>query len=91
MFTTIICSDTKEKVYTYKDYLNTHHWKKIKEGYIQLYGEKCEVCGDKGEELHHLHYESLGEEAFDDLVLLCKECHRNEHDNKKITLYLGSD
>lgn len=79
MFTTVICRDTNEKTYTYEDYLNTRHWKFFRKSYISHFGGICEICGGTGEELHHLHYDSLGHEQFDDVIFLCKDCHQKEH------------
>lgn len=79
MFTLTICYDTKEKVYTYEEYLLTQHWRKFREAYIEEYGDKCRVCGARGADLHHLYYENLGNESFDEVLLLCRSCHVKEH------------
>ena len=79
MFTTLICSDTNEKVYTYAEYLNTRHWKLFRESYIKRFEGVCEICTIKGDELHHLHYDNLGHEQFDDVIFLCRGCHQKEH------------
>ena len=36
-------------------------------------------------EVHHRHYDTLGNERLDDVEVLCSSCHRNEHTprNKK--------
>lgn len=44
----------------------------------------CESCGvacDIGRrlELHHLHYETEGSEQPEDLLALCRACHRRQH------------
>lgn len=44
----------------------------------------CERCGDPAVlfsklELHHLHYETEGQETPNDLISCCRTCHRNEH------------
>lgn len=39
---------------------------------------RCAACGSHrhtGHQLHHLTYERLGYEAFEDLVQLCRSCH----------------
>lgn len=83
MFTPVRCSDTKEELYCYEDYLKSQHWIKIRERYINKYGERCEACGEIGKELHHLKYDTLGNESFDDLMLLCENCHLEEHKSLK--------
>ena len=41
---------------------------------------KCEDCGARTFLVtHHLHYQTLGCETPTDLVLLCRDCHRNRH------------
>ena len=41
---------------------------------------ECEDCyGDMPLELHHLHYNTQGEETPDDLVALCRSCHDDRH------------
>lgn len=79
MFTTVICLDTNEKAYTYEEYLVTKHWRIFREAYISCFGENCEICGNKGEELHHLNYNNIGHEQFDDAIFLCRACHKKEH------------
>lgn len=40
----------------------------------------CENCGARTTlALHHLHYDTVGEERPDDLRALCRECHLGEH------------
>lgn len=79
MFTLIICSDTKEKIYSYERYLLSDHWKSFRRKYILENGDLCEVCGDLGQDLHHTNYDYLGNESFDDVIFLCRKCHKNEH------------
>lgn len=40
----------------------------------QMLTVRCEAS--RGLQMHHLHYESLGTEALDDVQLLCDRCHR---------------
>jgi 5-methylcytosine-specific restriction endonuclease McrA len=41
---------------------------------------RCEDCGQVGwNELHHLHYQSLGMELPSDLIALCNNCHHRRH------------
>src|SRR5688500_3895115 len=36
----------------------------------------CEGCGERSMlAVHHLHYETLGDEGLDDLQALCEDCH----------------
>lgn len=79
MFTTIICLDTNEIAYTYEEYLLTKHWREFRNNYIKAVGSYCESCGEEGEQLHHLNYDTLGNEDFDDVIFLCDKCHKKEH------------
>lgn len=79
MFSTIICVDTLEIVHSYSKYLTTEHWKMFRSGYINHFGDNCEHCNSKGYELHHLNYDTLGREEFDDVIFLCRLCHEKEH------------
>jgi 5-methylcytosine-specific restriction endonuclease McrA len=41
----------------------------------------CELCGVafKILEAHHLHYRTVGRETLWDLLMLCRQCHFDEH------------
>ncbi|GEQ22102.1 hypothetical protein CBU02nite_26080 [Clostridium butyricum] len=79
MFTVVICKDTKEIAYTYDEYLQSSHWNDFRESYLKCYGSECQLCGNKGKNLHHISYSNLGNESFDDVIFLCEECHIKEH------------
>lgn len=41
---------------------------------------RCESCGELATlELHHGHYETEGRETPEDLVALCRACHKQRH------------
>lgn len=63
----------------YKPYLASQEWAKIRADLLILKKGRCEVCGKKGKQVHHLHYKTLGEENPEDLILLCAKCHMKEH------------
>lgn len=62
-------------------YYQTEHWKRLSREARQFYQNKCRLCGKSGGELnvHHDSYENLGRETFNDLILLCKYCHKKHH------------
>jgi len=82
---------------SYKQYLKSKQWRRIKYGYFlwlrhQNPGERlrCANCGKKMTKgnrqhfhVHHKTYERLGCERHSDLALLCKPCHKKEHDKEK--------
>jgi len=75
----IHCQDTKETALTYKEYLTTEHWKRLRERYNHK-GKACGICRCQGlMNLHHKNYKRLGREQKGDVVLLCSECHTFVH------------
>lgn len=72
---------TKEK--QYKRYLNTKKWKDKRIELFNIRGEKCEKCGSKNDlHIHHLTYENIFNEKLEDLQILCKFCHKAEHNGR---------
>lgn len=65
----------------YEHYLRTDKWKGFKSEIVNVRGQMCERCGVQttGLDLHHLTYERLFNELPEDVQLLCKTCHRREH------------
>jgi ribonuclease HI len=71
---------TKEE---YKKYLNSKHWKNVKERYNKSKLNKgcCIMCGRKNKlNLHHKTYKRFGKERLSDLVYLCSYCHTDIHE-----------
>ena len=65
----------------YDDYLNTPWWKNIRRKRIDYDDMKCHDCGtSKSLTVHHLTYDTLGCESLEDLVTLCRDCHKRRHD-----------
>lgn len=76
------CNDTGETVETYSEYLKTKHWNNIKQQMYKKYRYHCCVCGwSHGIQIHHKTYERVGNESLDDLIYICKACHKLYHDN----------
>lgn len=83
--------DAKE----YRAYLKSTHWKQLKidtKRKLKKQGlKRCYVCKYKEKlHLHHRTYRRLGQELPDDLVCLCRRCHRKVHfivKERKSTLY----
>jgi 5-methylcytosine-specific restriction endonuclease McrA len=64
----------------YERYLRSEHWREFRKLALEHYGNKCAVCGStKNLNVHHLDYSSFGEEHFEDVQVLCKSCHLDEH------------
>jgi 5-methylcytosine-specific restriction endonuclease McrA len=52
-------------------------WANFRKLAIVNAGRRCQCCGANTVvlEVHHLHYRTLGNEAFSDVVVCCKPCH----------------
>lgn len=62
----------------YKNYINSGSWKQKVAEKLKLANWKCQRCGASGIKLdvHHLHYETLGNEDLDtDVIAVCRKCH----------------
>ncbi len=68
----------------YNKYLKSNDWKMRKKEFIRMADYKCETCEeeDKILHVHHLHYRSLGNESFEDVLVLCISCHERLHGRK---------
>jgi len=73
---------TGEVVFTYQEYYTTKHWgvTKIRK-FKQNKDRRCEACGRKHKnvQVHHKHYDSIGKESMQDLVVVCPDCHTKLH------------
>jgi len=70
----------KQKYYIY---LRSEKWKTFKSSLIEQRGLNCEKCGKNGSlDAHHLTYERIFNELPEDIILLCKDCHKKEHSIK---------
>ena len=64
--------------------LNSEYWNEVKL-HIRARDRKCVKCGSiLYLEVHHKTYINKGNELehLDDLILLCSECHKKEHNKK---------
>lgn len=77
---TILCA-TGEKAYTYDEYLETNHWRVMRQRTFCAHGTRCSKCSStKNLHIHHKHYKTVGnEDPEHDLIPLCKKCHTLEH------------
>jgi 5-methylcytosine-specific restriction endonuclease McrA len=65
----------------YSEYLKTDHWQELRKHKLRNAYFVCELCGasDRILHVHHKTYESLGNEALGDLIVLCEDCHGRYH------------
>jgi hypothetical protein len=81
---------------SYADYLKSEDWKRRRQRALYLAQNRCqsplckqgylramtdeELPDSYRLEVHHLTYERLGHERPDDLIVLCRMCHCEQHD-----------
>ena len=79
--------DDFEKSIEYQLYIKSELWKVMSTMIKQRAGFLCEKCGGVGKQLggdltlhvHHLTYKRFGAEEMEDLICVCKQCHRELH------------
>jgi len=62
-------------------YLKSLHWEAVKNRYFSEHEYRCCVCGDANKtiHLHHLTYDNLWGERWEDVQPMCDECHSHRH------------
>lgn len=67
----------------YDNYLKSEHWSDVKQRYksSKLNRKKlCKMCyRDLRLDLHHITYKRIGQERLQDLLQICRECHKIVH------------
>ena len=67
---------------TYKEYLQGHHWQKIRKAALKRAGYRCQLCGNRESlSVHHNNYESIGCERAKDVIAICQHCHKVHHNS----------
>ena len=68
----------------YNEYLKTKHWKHFKIEALTEAHKKCHMCNSEDPMLfvHHRTYDNRGRETFNDVIVLCGECHAKFHDKE---------
>lgn len=67
----------------YAEYLRTSEWQTTRRAKLEQVGHQCRRCGtDRPLHVHHLTYDHVGHEWLDELVVLCKRCHSDIHDDR---------
>jgi len=65
----------------YSTYLQSEAWKKKRNEIMQRDNKQCRFCGQREAlQVHHLTYKNLGNENEQELITLCKSCHKMLHD-----------
>ena len=64
----------------YQRYLNSPHWRKFRKGILAV-NKQCRICGATSYlNVHHLSYDTLFYECYEDVVVLCEDHHKDFHD-----------
>jgi 5-methylcytosine-specific restriction endonuclease McrA len=64
----------------YWKYLRSRHWEILRQRVLSLGGRRCVYCGTEDHlDVHHLTYVRRGCELDEDLIVLCRTCHTDEH------------
>lgn len=71
---------SKSHTTEYVKYLNSPAWKAFRKHALEHAGYRCQRCGKprlpSRLQVHHVHYDSLGQERLTDVRVLCmEECH----------------
>ncbi len=71
----------------YHEYINSREWKNKAELIKHQRGFRCQMCNISGYvsvlHVHHNTYERIRNEKDGDMIVLCSDCHKLFHDNKK--------
>ena len=64
----------------YWRYLRSKHWDLVRRRALAVAEGRCFYCGSKDSlDVHHLTYKRRGCELDEDLIVLCRNCHTDEH------------
>ena len=78
---TYLISIAQMQAMPYKEYLKTAHWQHFKSEALRFYKSECQLCNGKNKQLdvHHKDYKNIGCETFNDVTVLCDDCHNTHH------------
>ena len=65
----------------YSEYLQTEHWLHFKSEALKNAQHRCKLCNTNDDTLHvhHNNYDNRGRETFNDVIVLCGDCHAKFH------------
>ncbi|MBN1270597.1 MAG: hypothetical protein JXB04_13485 [Kiritimatiellae bacterium] len=65
----------------YTRYLKTEHWQSVKQNALENAGFRCQLCAQtRGKlDVHHNSYQCIGMETLQDVIVLCRPCHKIHH------------
>lgn len=75
----------------YKTYIRSTEWKEKRKTKLEACNFKCECeggCVREATQVHHLHYDTLGNDSIEDLQALCSKCHMSK--SSKVRNFYGN-
>lgn len=63
----------------YRIYLKSDKWHRMRMKVLTRDKFRCQQCDRGATQVHHLTYERVGNERMEDLMSLCKDCHKEIH------------
>ena len=72
----------RQKKYYNEVYLNSEEWENKRDLIMNFYHYKCQKCNSLATDVHHKTYKNIFKEKFEDLIPLCRSCHKKEHEKK---------
>lgn len=79
-FWVISCPHYKRGEINFSQYLTTDEWKAKRAARLKLDDWTCQRCGKAMNlNVHHISYAQIPYEPLEDLITLCKQCHRAVH------------
>lgn len=76
--------NTIHKYIPYEEQLRDKRWHIFRSAALEYYHRRCACCGSKENlQVHHIRYKKeryAWEYNFNDVVVLCKDCHKKEHE-----------
>lgn len=64
----------------YDRYIRSKAWKIKRQEFLNYYKNRCQLCNSTEHlHVHHLHYQTVGTETAEDVVVCCRRCHFIEH------------
>ncbi len=67
---------------SYRDYLRSPAWKKLRARVLERDHFTCRSCGEPATEAGHITYDRFGEERLSDLVAQCSDCNQQEREER---------
>jgi hypothetical protein len=71
---------TRDYKRVYHSYLNSEKWHDKRNQMLNFADYKCSRCNEtENLQVHHLNYNTIGEESLSDLEVVCVSCHKKIH------------